>query len=313
MRTRVRAAVALVVAAAGCQRAASTGAAGAGTPRPARPGMVVSQAWVAEHLADRNVVVLQVGARAQYDSGHVAGARPVAMGDISLPAVRGGLTLQLPSADSVGAWARGLGITDRSRVVVIAQDAALQGATRVVFTLATIGMLDRTALVEGHFGTWRDAGRPVSTAAPAPAVAGALTVRPRPELVATLAQVEAIAMSPTFPTGTALLDARAPQFYAGNGGGYPRPGHIPTAQNLPFSTLSTNGVLKPAAELRPLFAGAGATDGTPVVAYCHIGQQASVLWFVATYLGHEARIFDGSFQEWSGTERLPVILPAGKR
>jgi thiosulfate/3-mercaptopyruvate sulfurtransferase len=50
-----------------------------------------------------------------------------------------------------------------------------------------------------------------------------------------------------------------------------------------------------------------------VVAYCHIGQQASLLWFVATYLGYEARIFDGSFQEWSGTERLPVILPAGRR
>lgn len=311
MKNRVLAAVAVAAVATGCQRAMTPP--GASAPRPARPGMVVSQAWVAEHLADRNVVVLQVGSRAQYDSGHVVGARPVTMGDISLPTGQGGLTLQLPPAETVGAWARGLGITDRSRVVVIAQDAALQGATRVVFTLATIGMLDRTALVEGHFGNWRDAGRPVSTAAPAPAVPGTLTVRPRPELVATLAQVEAIAMSPTFPTGTALLDARAPQFYAGNGGGYPRPGHIPTARNLPFATLSTNGVLKPAAELRPLFTGAGATDGTPVVAYCHIGQQASVLWFVATYLGYEARIFDGSFQEWSGTERLPVILPAGKR
>lgn len=310
-RPRVLVALAVAVAAAGCQRAAS--APGGSAPRPARPGMVVSQAWVAERLGDPNVVVLQVGARAQYDSGHVAGARAVAMGDISLPTGQGGLTLQLPPAETVAAWARALGITDRSRVVVIAQDAALQGATRVVFTLATIGLLDRTALVEGHFGTWREAGRPVSTAVPAPAVAGALTVRPRPELVATLAQVEAIAMSPRYPTGTALLDARAPQFYAGNGGGYPRPGHIPTAQNLPFSTLSANGVLKPAAELRPLFTGAGAAAGTPVVAYCHIGQQASVLWFVATYLGYEARIFDGSFQEWSGTERLPVILPAGKR
>jgi thiosulfate/3-mercaptopyruvate sulfurtransferase len=273
----------------------------------------VSQRWLAEHANDRDLVVLHVGTRAQYDSGHVTGARPVTMADISLPAVRGGLTLQLPSADSVGAWARRLGITNRSRVVVMAHDASLQGATRVVFTLATIGLLERTALVEGHYGSWREAGRPVSTTEPPPATPGALSVRPRPELVATLAQVEALAMSPTYPTGTALLDARAPQFYAGNGGGYPRPGHIPTAQNLPFSTLSTNGVLKPAAELRPLLAGAGATAGTPVVAYCHIGQQASLLWFVATYLGYDARIFDGSFQEWSGTERLPVILPAGRR
>ena len=305
------AAIALAWAAA-CHRAPGASSVDAG-PRPARPDLVVSQPWLAQHANDRDLVVLHVGSRAQYDSGHVAGARLVTMADISLPAVRGGLTLQLPSADSVGAWARRLGITNRSRVVVMAHDASLQGATRVVFTLATIGLLERTALVDGHYGSWRDAGRPVSTAEPAPATQGPLTLRPRPELVATLAQVEALAMSPTVPTGTALLDARAPQFYAGNGGGYPRPGHIPTAQNLPFSTLSTNGVLKPAAELRPLFAGAGAAAGTPLVAYCHIGQQASLLWFVATYLGYEARIFDGSFQEWSGTERLPVILPAGRR
>jgi thiosulfate/3-mercaptopyruvate sulfurtransferase len=309
--TLVRGAL-LALAAAGC-RAPGGGAGAAVAPRPARPDMVVSQQWLARHLQDRDLVVLHVGTRAQYDSGHVAGARLVTMPDISLPAAPGGLTLQLPSADSVGAWARRLGITDRSRVVVVAHDQALQGATRVVFTLATIGLLDRTALLEGHYGSWRAAGHPVGTAAPAPAVPGALTVRPRPELVATLAQVEALAMSPTYPTGTALLDARAPQFYAGNGGGYPRPGHIPTAKNLPFSTLHTNGVLKPAAELRTLFAGAGAGTGTPIVAYCHIGQQASLLWFTATYLGLDARVFDGSFQEWSGTARLPVILPSAPK
>jgi thiosulfate/3-mercaptopyruvate sulfurtransferase len=50
----------------------------------------------------------------------------------------------------------------------------------------------------------------------------------------------------------------------------------------------------------------------PVITYCHIGQQATLLWFVATMLGHDARMFDGSFQEWSGTERLPVVGPPKK-
>jgi thiosulfate/3-mercaptopyruvate sulfurtransferase len=46
--------------------------------------------------------------------------------------------------------------------------------------------------------------------------------------------------------------------------------------------------------------------GDRVVSYCHIGQQATVVYFAARYLGYDARMYDGSFEEWSRNTELPV-------
>jgi thiosulfate/3-mercaptopyruvate sulfurtransferase len=108
------------------------------------------------------------------------------------------------------------------------------------------------------------------------------------------------------------VDARLTRFYDGNGGGYPRPGHIPTAVNIPINTVAANGYFKSPDELRTLFANAGADATKPVITYCHIGQQATLLWFAATLIGRDARMYDGSFQEWSGST-LPVINRSEKR
>ncbi len=274
-----------------------------------RTSMLVSTAWLAEHTRDANLVVLQVGNRAQYDSGHVAGARPVTLAEVSLPQVEGGLSLQMASVEQLTAWAAANGIGDQSRVVVVAQDENLQSATRVFITLAYLGAIDRVSLLDGGFKAWKAEGRAVSMDPPAPARAVAFTPALRPELIATLAQVEAVARDSGH---TALIDARLPRFYNGDGGGYPRPGHIPTAVNIPLNTVSTNGFMKPASELKTLFSQAGVHGDKPIITYCHIGQQATVLWFVATMLGYDAKMFDGSFQEWSGTARLLLVAPPAK-
>ncbi len=302
---RVRAVVAacgLIAVATACHRAPGV-TSGSGAPRPS---MVVSIAWLAQHANDANLVVLHVGTKPQYDSGHVAGSRLVMLSDVSQPQVQGGLTLQMASPEQLTAWAKSNGIGDQSRIVVVPHDDALQSATRVFITLAYLGAFERTSLLDGSFKAWKSEGRTVSKDAPGAARTVAFTPKIRQELIATLAQVEAI----TQDSGrTALVDARLPRFYNGDGGGYPRPGHIPTAVNIPLSTVSTNGFMKPVTELKTLFAAAGVKGDKPIVTYCHIGQQATVLWFVATMLGYDAKMFDGSFQEWSGTTRLPVVAP----
>jgi len=276
------------------------------TPVAPRLSMLVSTAWLSEHANDPNLVVLHVGSKAQYDSGHVAGARLVTLNDVSEPQVQGGLTLQMASPGQLTAWATSNGIGDQSRIVVVPHDDAIQSATRVFITLAYLGAFERTSLLDGSFKAWKAEGRAVSTAAPAAAKAVTFTPKIRRELIATLAQVEAV----TADSGkTALIDARLPRFYNGDGGGYPRPGHIPTAVNIPLNTVSSNGFMQPATELKTLFAQAGVNGDKPIITYCHIGQQATVLWFVATLLGYEAKMFDGSFQEWSGTSRLPLVAP----
>ena len=112
-------------------------------------------------------------------------------------------------------------------------------------------------------------------------------------------------------TGITIVDARAPQYYTGVAGGMPRPGHIPNSINIPFSTLLDSTVkLKDPAALRSIFEQAGVKKGTRVISYCHIGQQASLVYFVARYLGYEAQIYDGSFEEWSGRKDLPLMNPS---
>ena len=294
---------ATVILLGACQHAPKTGMSasrGAG-----RPNMLVSTEWLAKHAGDKALVVLHVGRRAQYDSGHLAGARFVALSDISKPAATGQLSLQMPPVEQLVKWAQTNGIGDKSRIIVVPHDDTLQSAARVFLTLAYLGAIDRTSMLDGGYKSWRAEGRSTSMSVPPAAPMTKFTPHPRPELIATIETVE----TATHDGRLSLVDARLPRFYNGDGGGFPRPGHIPTAVNVPFSTVSESGHFKAPTELHRLFTDAGVVDGKPVVTYCHIGQQASLLWFVATMLGYDASMFDGSFQEWSGAERLPVVAP----
>lgn len=257
--------------------------------------------------ADPSVVILQVGTAAQFAEGHVPGARPVALNDVSTPRQNGSLILEIPDTPTLEAWARSVGISDASRrIVVVPVNDTLQSSTRVLFTLAFMGFADRVTLLDGGLAAWRATGAPVETGeAPVLVPSSApLTIRRDSSIVAVLDDVEKATRS----TGQTIIDARLPQFYNGNGGGYPRPGHIPTAVNVPLSLVSEGGRLRTPDELRTLFDAAGVKPGQPVITYCHIGQQATLLWFVARELGYDVRMFDGSFQQWSGTD-LPLGSP----
>jgi thiosulfate/3-mercaptopyruvate sulfurtransferase len=109
--------------------------------------------------------------------------------------------------------------------------------------------------------------------------------------------------------GTTIVDARDARYYNGEAGGQPRPGHIPNAVNLPFSSLIAGTKIKDEAALRQIFAEAGVKAGSEVVSYCHIGMQASLVALAARMLGYEARVYDGSFEEWRGRDDLPVVGP----
>ena len=101
----------------------------------------------------------------------------------------------------------------------------------------------------------------------------------------------------------------AKQFYNGIGGGFPRPGHIPGAVNIYFNTLfdSTNKYL-PLDSLKAKFASAGIKPGDEVITYCHVGQTASADYIAAKLLGHTVHLYDGSFEDWSGRDDLPVYI-----
>jgi thiosulfate/3-mercaptopyruvate sulfurtransferase len=274
-------------------------------------GMLVTPAWLLAHEDDRSLVLLHVGPQAEYEAGHIRGAQLVTPLDLAIPKADGALILQLLPPDALRAKLESYGIGDGSRVVVYFGKDWVSPATRVYFSLAAAGLGDRASLLDGGMPAWEKAGgKPTAAKVETPA-RGKITATPRPELVAGLDAVKADVGKP----GVVLVDARTPQYYDGKDpGSMPRGGHIPGARSLPFSSLATDDLtMKSAAETAELFTAAGIKQGDTVVSYCHIGQQATVVWFAATRLGYKAQLYDGSWDEWSRKSELPVEVGAAAK
>jgi thiosulfate/3-mercaptopyruvate sulfurtransferase len=272
--------------------------------RKVRDSMIVSSDWLVKHLNDDSLVLLQVGEKGEYTVAHIPGAQFIQLADISTP--RGqGLTLELPTVDQLKATFEKVGVTDKSRIVVYFSKDWVTPTARVFMTLDYLGLGDRTSILDGGLPAWRAESKPVTTEVKEPKP-GHFTPQPNMKLVVDAAWVSANLSKP----GVMILDARAAKFYTGaEAGQMPRAGHIPGAKSIPFSTLvedSTNK-FKSVLALRELFNTAGVKQSDSVATYCHIGQQASLLYFVARYLGYDAHVYDGSFEDWSRRSELPVV------
>ena len=146
-----------------CAAAAASSAQRAANPRDA---LVVSTAWLAAHQRDPNLVLLHVGDRGEYDKTHIAGARFVALDDISVSDRSGkGLVLEMPPAEQLRQKLAALGISDNSRIVVYYGSDRVTPATRVIFTLDYAGLGDSASLLDGGMGAWARDGHAVTDAA----------------------------------------------------------------------------------------------------------------------------------------------------
>jgi thiosulfate/3-mercaptopyruvate sulfurtransferase len=271
--------------------------------------MLVSTDWLLAHQRDKNLVLLHVGAPDEFEKEHIPRAILVTPQDLSIPKSESALILQLLPPDRLRAKLEGYGISDDSRVVVYFAKDWVSPTTRVFFSLDAAGLGDIASVLDGGMPAWEEAGGVVTSSAGDAALAqgrrpGKITAKPRPELVAQLDYVKANLKAP----GVAIVDSRDPRYYDGaDPGNMPRAGHIPGAKTLPFDTLlaDDNRMLSPA-ETAKVMAAAGIKPGDTVVSYCHIGQQATVMYFAAKRLGYKALLYDGSWDEWSRRPELPI-------
>jgi thiosulfate/3-mercaptopyruvate sulfurtransferase len=274
------------------------------------PGdLIVSVGWLADHFDDENLVLLHVGNRQRYDAAHIPGARYLEYSSISATSAEG-LRLQMPPVEELRATFEELGVSDDSRIVLYFGTNWVTLTTRAFLTLEYLGLGPRTSILDGGMPAWEAAGHPVTDdVVPAPS-RGSIAPRPQPAVIATADWVaDGIGNE-----RLAIIDARTSNFYRGTRGGHgmPRAGHIPGAGNIPFVTIvdDETNEFKDLERLREMFVAAGAEPGDQVVTYCHIGQQATLVWFAARLLGYEARMYDGSFQEWSNLPEVAVVRPA---
>lgn len=265
--------------------------------------MLVSPAWLKDNLADPKLVLFHVGSKADFDKEHLQGAQLVVPQDLAIPRAEGALVLQLLPQDALRAKLESLGVSDDSRVIVYFGSDWITPATRVYFSLDAAGLGDRTSILDGGMPAWKAAGGGVTDEVK-PRASGRITLKGRPELIFDLDQVRAGLSGRSID----LIDARAPEFFEGTSpGSAPRAGHIPGARSIPFATLTTTDLrMKPETEVAEIFKAAGVKPGDTVVSYCHIGQQATLIYFAAKRLGYTTRVYDGSWDEWSRKSELPV-------
>jgi thiosulfate/3-mercaptopyruvate sulfurtransferase len=286
----------------------------------ARDQMVVSVAWLAGHLADPNLVLLHVGDPEEYAKAHLPGARLVSQREVAAvsatpgappPAGSSELSLEMAAPEVLRQQLEAIGISDDSRVVVYFGNDWVSPATRILFTLDHAGLGRQASLLDGGQPAWVRAGQAVTAEVPAPRTGKLRPFVPKADVVDAK-----FVLDHRLAPGYAVVDARDRVFYdgteiPGREGQKQRGGHIAGAHSVPFSSTTNDDLLLlPESELAALFRDAGVAPGDTVIGYCHIGQQATAMLFAARTLGHEVRLYDGSFEDWSRHADYPVEVSA---
>lgn len=281
-------------------------------------GVMVSSAWLARHLSDPDLVLLYIGEDSVYRLSHISGSQFVKSRSFAAPLDTAAmsamhdpvrrkqahtLSLELPTLARLDSALAATGITSRSTVVISYEDW-FTPAARILLTLEYAGLKGHAFLLDRSVSLWKQEGHPVTTAVPQTRIGNYRAVA-HPDVVVDAAFVAAHLKDPTIR----IIDARDPEFYDGSQQSdmNPRSGHIAGARSIPYVTLADSaGHILPDAELRRIFTAAGVGARDTVVSYCHIGQQGSLVWAAARELGIAARLYDGSFEDWSVRSDLPV-------
>jgi thiosulfate/3-mercaptopyruvate sulfurtransferase len=251
--------------------------------------VLVSASWLKQHAGDHNLVLIEAGDAADYQKGHLAGARAA---DIMAFHAHGS---SLPAPGSLASGFSALGVSDSSRIVIYGDPMSV---AILYVALDYIGMGSRTVVFEGGKAAWVAAGGQLTTRTEAPSE-GHVVAHPRPDIIATTEWLTAHLHDPSL----ALIDARTADEYAGEGHmAGERTGHIPGARNLDWEDLlDSTAHLRPIPELQAMFRTAGYAGGDQLVVYCTVGMRASYLYMVGKVLGLSPRIYVGSMHEWQAS------------
>lgn len=275
----------------------------------AHPEALVETQWVADHLNDPNVRIVESNEDLLlYDTGHIPGAVKIDwVQDLNDPVVRDYL-----DSERFAALMRAKGISNDTTVVLYG-DKHNWWATYAFWVFKLFGHRD-VRIMNGGRAKWIAEGRPLTREVPS-YPPGNYVAPPRND-----AEIRAFrdqVLEFVRQRKGVLVDVRSPQEYTGERTHMPdypqegtlRGGHIPTAVNIPWAkAVNEDSTFKSIEELRELYASQGVTSDKEVIAYCRIGERSSHTWFVLTYLlgFPNVRNYDGSWTEWGNSVGMPI-------
>lgn len=275
----------------------------------AHPERLVTTEWLAEHLDDPDVVVVESDEDVLlYDTGHIPGAVKVDWHmDLNDPVTRDYL-----DGEKFAELMSAKGIT-RDSTVVFYGDNFNWWAAYALWVFSLFGHPD-VRLLDGGRKKWESEGRPMTTETPEPEP----TDYPVHERNDAPIRAYRDQVLEHMDAGRKMVDVRSPQEYSGellHMPDYPqegslRGGHIPGAANVPWKRAANDdGTFKDADALEAIYVDEQGLDADePVVAYCRIGERSSHTWFVLHHLlgFPDVRNYDGSWTEWGNLVRAPI-------
>lgn len=260
--------------------------------------ILVTPQWLNEHKNDPNVVVVQVNfLQAEFENEHIPGARFLWPSWLAPNSPQS--SFNAPDSKAAEEILQQLGISNNSHVVVCHVKNEVSPSARMFLTLEHLGLKGQVSFLNGGLDPWKKEGYAVTKELPV-AKKGSFKVKPNTLLV-NKEYVQKVLQSGV------VVDARATRYYDGEPTGYLRNGHIAGAKNIPYTELvNTSNKFKSLDSLQNYFIPVVQDKKSEVVTYCFIGQTASVVYMAGRVLGYDIKLYDGSMQEWSWLENLPM-------
>ena len=274
----------------------------------AHPEVLVSTDWVATRTDDAKIRIVEVDVdTSAYDSGHVQGAVAWNWQTELQDALRRDLAEPRAFEELLGR----AGISPETTIVLYG-DNNNWFAAWAFWQLKYYGH-DRVLIMNGGRKKWLEEKRPLTNDKPSNPPATYQAKQPDAAIRAKRDQIFAV-LDKRSPAH--LVDVRSVDEFTGKIIAPPgmtetaqRGGHIPGAQNIPWSqAVNEDGTFKSAEALKQLYGAKGISGNQEVIAYCRIGERSSHTWFVLKYLlgFDKVRNYDGSWTEWGNLVGAPI-------